>query len=262
MVKKIFLSAIFFLCQILFSASLLYADFIPVHPKSTKIGQQNLTINGVEIQTTRYESEASASDVLKFYSDTLQRSGWKIDYQSEKQIPNLLVLSNDQNERINLDIYPQEFGAKCNIVLTQSKGNMEPPDENKDAKGKEPAWFIRYPNSIKQSDVEWEQGMSLVYVTKQKDMEPVIDFYRREFLASGWSLQGEKMINPKNILDNSAYLPDNISKEQLEAVKTQIEEQYSLVFLKGSSLLLLSISKAKDRITTTVNYFPDYKRKI
>lgn len=262
MVKKYFLPVIFILCQILFSAHLLYADFIPVHPKSVKIDQRNLTINGMETQTTRYESDASVSDVLQFYSDSLQRLGWKINYQSEKQIPNLLVLSNAQNERINLDIYPQESGAKCIIVLTQSKGNMEPPDENKDSKGKEPLWFIRYPNSIKQSVVEWEEGQTLVYVAKQKDMGPVIDFYRREFMSSGWSLQGEKRAAPKNILDNSAFLPDNISKEQLEAVKTQIEEQANLIFLKGSSLLLLSISKAKDRITTTVNYFPRYKRKI
>jgi hypothetical protein len=263
MVKKIpLIVTLFLFSQFLFIFPS-EAKLLPTHIKMVKVSQQNLLYNGIEITLTQYESKIAPLEIYNFYHDNLITQGWKIDFQSNNQLPYLLVFSNPQRETVSLDIYPTEEEKKCLIVLTETKGTTGPPQEDKDAKGNDLTWLSRYPNSVRQTDMEWNNGKKLVYITKASNIDLVVDFYRQQLVSTGWNLKSENRSKPQNKLDISQYLPDNIKidKEQLEGQKVQIDEQVSSVFFKGNSLLLLSTFKVNSRIKTVLYYFYNYNAK-
>lgn len=230
----------------LFFTSLSEAAFwenILAFPQAKRIKQEEVTFNNNPIQVTVYSSTASLEEITEFYKTRLITFGWSFTSEIERQGEKTLIFSKGLNFA-NITIQPaQENGL---LIITQgtlrggSKGEAFCPEcEKKQAKdfdeilssdspGRDLQFVPRYPEAVRVSNIERENGkkVSLAYFSKDS-VEQVADFYQQNMGNYYWKLENEIDFQD---------LPEEVSEKMNVEIRGK-----TLVFKSATASCIISI---------------------
>lgn len=247
--RTAFFTLLFFLLSNFFVYAAIWED-IPALPQAQRVKQEEGLFNNNPLQTTVYTTLATPQETIEFYKTKLTNFGWELESELNQQGIEVLMFSKEDKF---LNIMLQNILDKNFITIAQSikpeelteEKQGEAPSEipSSDSAGRDLRFVPRYPDAVRISNAESENGkkVSLAYYTKDP-VEDVVDFYLKNMGNYYWSLENE--LDFQN-------LPGALTGKLNVDIKGR-----SLVFKSPSASCIISITEEPQNNTTVigVNY--------